>query len=225
MNFAILTVMYNDTKEGYETNMRAFDYFPKEAEQVCIINKSFETPDIDNVRFIKNDENCLARAWNIGLKEIFKKYDFVVVSGLDSMAPPLHLIQQLVDLNKNNPTYGFTAGVALGVQINRYSVEHGDGSFSFYCISKECFEKVGDFDERYKPAYFEDNDYLERMWKAGYKPQKDNFVVYHHMFQGTVKQSPELQKQYAEFMNRNLAIFKKDYKKVPDHLPKNIIFH
>jgi len=36
-------------------------------------------------------------------------------------------------------------------------------------INKKCWEEVGEFDEGFKPAYFEDNDYHRRMKLAGMK--------------------------------------------------------
>lgn len=224
-DFAILTVLFNDSQELYDMSIRAFDCFPKEIELFSVVNKRLENKEYPKfVKYIDNDENCLARAWNIGLKELFKRYNYVIVSGLDSMSPPLNLLEELVDTLKDHPEYGLTAGVALGRQIESYEIKHGDGSFSFYCISKECYEKVGSFNEDYKPAYFEDDDYLERLWEKGYKPTKNEHVIYWHMSQGTVKHSLELKKKYAEFMNKNLALFKKTYGKVPDHLPKDIKF-
>ena len=55
---------------------------------------------------------------------------------------------------------------------------HKDGfflseeSFSVFIISKATWEKVGLFDQRFYPAYFEDMDYLYRMRIAGIKIYK-----------------------------------------------------
>jgi GT2 family glycosyltransferase len=37
-------------------------------------------------------------------------------------------------------------------------------NFSAFCVSKDCWEFVGEFDELFYPAYFEDNDYHRRMF-------------------------------------------------------------
>lgn len=41
--------------------------------------------------------------------------------------------------------------------------------FSAFMINKTCYEKVGEFDEGFTPAYFEDNDYHYRINLAGMK--------------------------------------------------------
>lgn len=45
----------------------------------------------------------------------------------------------------------------------------GDYDFSAFIMSFECWRKVGDFDENFKGAYFEDNDFLIRCQLAGCK--------------------------------------------------------
>lgn len=40
-------------------------------------------------------------------------------------------------------------------------------NFSAFMVSKECWEEVGEFDEVFEPAYFEDNDYHYRMEQFG----------------------------------------------------------
>lgn len=42
-------------------------------------------------------------------------------------------------------------------------------NFSAFMVSKECWEKVGEFDENYLRAYWEDNDFHRRMNIAGIK--------------------------------------------------------
>ena len=48
---------------------------------------------------------------------------------------------------------------------------------------RDIFERLGGFDERYQPAYYEDADYCVRLWKSGrsvvYNPQA---VAVHHEF-------------------------------------------
>lgn len=39
--------------------------------------------------------------------------------------------------------------------------------FSAFMVNRECWEKVGEFDEAFFPAYYEDNDYHYRMQLAG----------------------------------------------------------
>ena len=52
--------------------------------------------------------------------------------------------------------------------------------FSCYLIRKEVFEKVGDFDEKFDPAFFEDNDFHLRMHRAGIHAISLDLPFLHH---------------------------------------------
>ncbi len=223
----ILTVIYNENNQQFNMALESWNTIPKEVEIVAVTNRivpSAEYPK--NITYLENDENCLAKAWNIGLKEIFKTEDIAFVSGLDSICPTLEemklMAQRVKDLG-----VGFVSATpkvpGLGKEPVAH-VKHGDGSFSFFCITKECFERIGDFDEKFKPAYFEDNDYLERLWQQNYTPIRLNSVQYTHVFQASVKYGKRANKAYGKFMNKNLAYFRKKWGKTPDHLPLDIIF-
>ena len=56
--------------------------------------------------------------------------------------------------------------------------EHPD--FSAFMISKEAYEKVGDFDEAFIPCYWEDNDYHTRITKSGLKALVIPSAIYYH---------------------------------------------
>lgn len=42
----------------------------------------------------------------------------------------------------------------------------GSYAYSFFLIREECWQKIGEFDEGFWPAYSEDNDYFERMSRS-----------------------------------------------------------
>jgi GT2 family glycosyltransferase len=56
--------------------------------------------------------------------------------------------------------------------------EHPD--FSGFMINRNCWEKVGEFDEGFAPAYFEDNDYHLRINKVGLKAITYPSAVFYH---------------------------------------------
>lgn len=219
-----LTVIYHETREHFNLALKAWASFPKEVKILAVINQKYDIEYPKNIEYIANDENCLAKAWNIGLREIFKTEDYAIVSGLDSISPQLDQLEEMVKMLKENPKYGLVSAIPMDMYNGVEKVQHGDGSFSFFIISKEAFEKVGDFDERFKPAYFEDNDYLERLWKAGYTPHRALSVIYYHMFQGTIKYGTEIKRKYPVYMQKNLELFRSIYGKTPEHLPKDIKF-
>jgi GT2 family glycosyltransferase len=65
--------------------------------------------------------------------------------------------------------------------------------FSCFVINKECFERVGGFDENIFPAYFEDNDYHYRMKLKGYKAICDYANIYWHYGSRTKQQDKKLE--------------------------------
>lgn len=226
--YAILSVIYHEGEEHYNMFKKAIHSFPENVEQLLVVNRLLENKDYNLENTILNDENCLAKAWNIGLKKLFKDYGYVVVSGLDSISPSAEDIEEMISILKAHPEYGIISATPTKMHNTEeqglIGMKHGDGSFSFYVISRETYEKVGDFDENYKPAYFEDNDYIERLYTSGFEPKRHSGVVYHHVMQGTVKFAPELSQKYPEFMQKNLDYFRKKFNKVPDHLPHDIVF-
>lgn len=219
----IVSVIYHETEMHYKLALKAWSNMPVIADKISVINKKFNAPYPEDMILIENSENCLAKAWNIGLKKAFESEDYAFVSGLDLICPQEDQLDDMINILKKNPNFGMVAATPLNAGFGEQPMQHGDGSFSFYCISKKCFEDVGDFDEQYKPAYFEDNDYLERLWLKGYQPKRLP-IYYYHIGQGTVKHGSEIQKQYPGFMQKNLEIFKNTYGKVPDHLPKDVKF-
>jgi len=73
-------------------------------------------------------------------------------------------------------------------------------AFSCFLIARWLWEKVGPFDERFWPAYFEDNDYHLRMKLLGYDFATAP-VGYDHTGSGTVKSfsDTELSIHHARF--------------------------
>lgn len=50
--------------------------------------------------------------------------------------------------------------------VNKFGIKFlylSEKDWCFFLLSREVYEKVGDFDEAFYPAYFEDNDYAYRM--------------------------------------------------------------
>ncbi len=65
--------------------------------------------------------------------------------------------------------------------------EHPD--FSGFMINKECWDKVGEFDVGFYPAYFEDNDYHHRIKIAGLKAICYPQAIYYHFGSATTNEA------------------------------------
>lgn len=117
---------------------------------------------------------------NFGVKHFFDKgYDYVFVLNNDIV---LHqsAIWRLVERFKKGGIVMATCldctGECSNNPINLRRMNDADKEpcpetphpcFSAFMINKECWEKVGEFDEIYFPAYYEDNDYHYRIKLAG----------------------------------------------------------
>jgi len=73
-------------------------------------------------------------------------------------------------------------------------------AFSCFLLARWLFEKVGPFDERFWPAYFEDNDYHRRMKLLGYDFATAP-VSYDHVGSATIKSfsEAEMSTHHARF--------------------------
>ena len=149
-----------------------------------------------------NQQNLgAARSWNVGISACYEQLecDLVLVANNDVL---FHIntvdvlagrIQQL-KAGILTP-FNISGLLAKPENIFSYSAEHAEKvepapDFSCFMISKKCFYSVGPFDERFYPAYFEDNDYHYRMKLSGFKALKTRQAVYYH-YGSRTKQSSE----------------------------------
>lgn len=75
--------------------------------------------------------------------------------------------------------------------------EHPD--FSAFMINRKCWEAVGEFDEGFFPAYYEDNDYHRRIKLAGLKAIVLPTAIYYHF--GSQTQTQALNRPLVDSSN------------------------
>lgn len=96
----------------------------------------------------------VAASWNRLCNSIFNNYEYALIANDDIV-----LGRKQDDIQAHisaNPDTGFFLGEKM---------------FSVFVISRKTYTLVGQFDEKFYPAYFEDNDYSVRMKRAGVKSQ------------------------------------------------------
>lgn len=132
------------------------------------IRDGFNERFSDYVLILNNDvllhEDCISK-----LLERISKEDVCLVSAMDVRG----------DCMKEG---GFPSEQYERMRaMNRDEVEEAENPhFSAFMINKECYEKVGLFDEGFKPAYFEDNDYHYRINLAGLKAIVYPPAIFYH---------------------------------------------
>jgi GT2 family glycosyltransferase len=118
--------------------------------------------------------------WNDGLKTLFKlcQEDHVLVIGNDTVIPPWFYRELL---SYDQP---FVTGVAVDDMAmiaqppdQRYPLTENP-DFSAFLIRRDCWEKVGPFDERMK-LYSSDQDYHIRAHRKGVRLYKACVPYYH----------------------------------------------
>ena len=62
-------------------------------------------------------------------------------------------------------------------------------------VNSSTIEKIGWFDEKFYPAYFEDNDYHYRIRMNGFKAVKTNQALYFHFGSRTIKDDEKVKEK------------------------------
>lgn len=98
-----------------------------------------------NVEIMVQERNIgVAASWNLLCDKIFEEHEYALILNDD------------IYLGKNQQQ------VSLLLQTFKIELTTSMQDFCSFILSKECFAKVGRFDEEFYPAYYEDNDYEYR---------------------------------------------------------------
>ena len=117
---------------------------------------------------IENEKNVgVAASWNQLCKAIFKEHEYALILNDD-----IYLGRQEWEINSFFDWLEINLGIEdkIGV-INAITADFfvGPKDWCAFIISKKCYEQIGEFDDRFFPAYYEDNDYAMRMKLMGKK--------------------------------------------------------
>jgi GT2 family glycosyltransferase len=213
MKIGIVTVAYITKDKHVELAKQTYESMISQHElyKCCVINK---LDSIDyrimlsqyNNKLIDNPRNCLAQAWNLGIKDcLANDCDIVLVPNLDIILKPSSIDALASYYDKD--TLVWTANQYAGsleefgnvTQRDVVELQNGAQYFCFVC-DKRLFELVGEFDEHIEPAYWEDWDMDFRTRQKGYKTGHVNVEVFHFGSQ-TIKNDLDAEM----FVNFNFA--------------------
>lgn len=159
----------------------------------------------------------VAASWNLHLRFIFARVgcpplDYCLVVNNDVLLRP-DTYRLLVEdgglfvtaVGRNDPE------CVRELTPPRPDAKRAHPDFSCFLIRRECWERVGTFDERFEGAYCEDSDYHVRMHRAGIHAYCLDLPFY-HAGAGTIKSAdPKEAKSISEQADRNRALFKQIY--------------
>jgi GT2 family glycosyltransferase len=127
-----------------------------------------------NVIFWPQEYNLgVARSWNTFHRQIDK--DYIIIAN-DDIAVHAHTIERLITSAQEHPDTIIHAGD--GTSGNMYSL---------FLLTHKGFTTLGPFDERFYPAYFEDNDYERRRILANLSAVLVSGATYDHAPSSTIK--------------------------------------
>ena len=140
----------------------------------------------DDIHILEQEQNMgVAKSWNLLCDKIFAKHDNALILNDDIyLGKHQYEIKNLLETKKSD----------FHVTMQDWSV---------FILPKKTFKKVGAFDEKFFPAYYEDNDYHYRMKLLGMKynqtPILNPFVYNASMTtqkEPSLKQGIEQNKEY-----------------------------
>lgn len=119
----------------------------------------------------------VANSWNLFLKTAFEdgNEDGLIIANDDIILGD-NTLESMLNKAKENPDTVISAGPE----------DSRGNEFSLFYIPRSVFLKVGSFDTRFYPAYFEDNDYQYRMKLLGVPLIKSGGDTYYHKGSATI---------------------------------------
>lgn len=129
----------------------------------------------------------VAASWNKLCNLIFQKKDWAL------------LVNDDVYLGYGNQR------VNMCIEMSENGIVQSEKSWSVLLINKELYEYIGEFDEAFFPAYFEDSDYLYRLRLSGIRQD-----IMHHLNPEVFRISQTYEKA-PDLVNMAMSINKQRY--------------
>lgn len=178
MDFYVGLLTYNNVKY---TKLAIASFRTRYPHRWVIVDNHSSDATLDFLRDLKkdpkftifcNEENVgVAAGWNQIIKLVLEdpesKYCLMVSN--DVLFEP-DTVDILMDFIKEHPEYLLVSPLDTHRYEKRDSrIKENTVDFACFLISRKCIEKVGFFDEEFKPAYYEDDDYTFRVRRSRVK--------------------------------------------------------
>jgi GT2 family glycosyltransferase len=128
---------------------------------IYVVDNGNQNIDISGINVYNQSKNLgVAGSWNFLLNIIFQNNDFALILNDD-----IYLGKRFIEIK------GFVSNKKLND-----SLITSTNDWCAFLIPKKIFEKVGQFDEVFFPAYYEDKSYEYRMKLLGMKAVRSPFL-------------------------------------------------
>jgi GT2 family glycosyltransferase len=167
----------------------------------------------------------LSRSWNEGLREAYEDGCELVLLVNDD----LHFVeggfQGFIDFARAESDYGLaclngleTGGSPLAGSVIMQGLGCG-------IVMPLALDRIGYFDENFRPAYYEDVDFGRRFHLSGIKMIVADGVLVEHERSKTTRENPEIQAANAEVMRVNGGYYARKWGGLPHHETFDIPFN
>lgn len=164
-------------------------------------------------------ERTVAGAWNEGIRLAQR-------DGIDMflvMANDVRLQPDTVDeLLKFSGRCDLWTAVERRIRGTPDRVTDG-ADFSCFMLTSATVEKHGTFDENYKPAYFEDNDYCARIVLGGGEYLQVHAAVHDHLGSQTKVRDAEMAHHVKHWFPANKDYFQRKWGRIPGNSRQEIL--
>jgi hypothetical protein len=149
----------------------------------------------------------VARSWNWGIRQAIKDgADYVLILNDDVRLDTPDFMQRLID-DLARPDVIMAAG-----RPDHVPSQPDDArlAMSAFMCDARLFQEIGEFDEAFSPAYFEDSDMLHRIkssnrWRTYY----DTDAVFHHWVSSTRNEIRGARQTGRDYKTNRERFFKK----------------
>ena len=186
----------------------------KALESICVDDNFIWTPFIINNWDINNG---VAVAWNRGTKSAIQKgYDYIFIVN-DDIILTNFTINHMIKLMSENSDIGLLSASNCRDLMSLESLKAAEHpnyendlidapDFSCFLITPATYQHIGEFDEGFSPAYFEDNDYCYRTILSGMKCVRSQNAMFYHY--GSLTQNQDQPVVPSQIFESNKEYFK-----------------
>ncbi len=137
---------------------------------IFVVDNGMQYFDFDrlspNVHFIVNDKNVgVSESWNQLLDKIYNG-----IPGFSDPCQKALILNDDIYLGKNEKE------MLSFIETNIFPLAKTTGTWCTFILDKLVYFKVGNFDNVFFPAYFEDNDYDYRLKLSGFISESYSFL-------------------------------------------------
>jgi O-antigen biosynthesis protein len=176
----------SNTTEQFEfliINNASTDETKEKLSSICLKDERF--------RIIENEKNIgVSASWNQGIREAKYSHVCIINNDIEVMTKNwLYIMQKILKNDHSTRWVGpmtcydpdrkvkYVKTHYEQIPYNDKSMEYVVGCCMYF--PKSIFEEIGYFDEKFEVRYYEDLDFMARLWTARYKTKMAPVLVYH----------------------------------------------